>query len=51
MNYCRDLKFEEEPNYGYLISLIEEVAKDFDFSLTDNLYDWSILHTCPEITK
>ena len=43
LTYCRNLKFEEEPNYDYLLGLMQQIASDFDFSLTDNVYDWSVL--------
>jgi hypothetical protein len=28
MRYVKDLKFEEEPDYEYLLSLVKEIAAD-----------------------
>jgi len=30
---------------------MKQIASDFDFSLTDNVYDWSVLQSCPELNK
>ena len=39
MNYSRKLKFDEKPDYQYLISMFRElfVRENFDF---DFKYDW-----------
>ena len=40
VDYCRNLKFEEEPDYDYLKGLLKKVMIDNDFVL-DFIYDWS----------
>ncbi len=41
LNYCRKLKFEEKPDYQYLISMFRElfVKESFEF---DFMYDWIV---------
>lgn len=39
MQYCRNLKFEEEPNYKYLIGLFEECLNRH--KLDPNLLDFT----------
>jgi len=36
--YCRKLKFEEEPDYDYLISLFEDIQKSMNIELS---YEWT----------
>ena len=40
VDYCRNLKFEDEPDYDYLKGLLKKVMIDNDFVL-DFIYDWS----------
>ena len=42
LKYVQSLQFEEQPNYGYLHSLLSDLAARYDISLTDGIYDWSI---------
>lgn len=42
MNYCRNLKFEEKPDYNYLKDLFRNIAKQEGFELDDKIYDWSV---------
>lgn len=37
MTYCRNLEFEEKPNYEYLISLFDNTFNDMNFELD---YEW-----------
>ena len=37
MVYCRELKFEEKPNYNYLRELFDQQFMDLDFKLD---YEW-----------
>lgn len=39
INYCRNLKYEEEPDYQYLKSLLINLYTHHGF-ITDNIYDW-----------
>ena len=42
MNYCRNMEFEEEPDYNYIFSLINRMAIREKIDLYDNIYDWSV---------
>ena len=42
ISYCGSLGFEEKPDYSYLLTLIEGIALNYGFSLTDGVYDWGI---------
>ncbi|KAJ3202764.1 casein kinase I [Entophlyctis luteolus] len=39
LKYCRELKFEESPNYDYLRGLFSKVLEDTN-KFEDGLYDW-----------
>lgn len=39
--YCRELQFEERPDYNYLINLLEEILEYEDFR-NDYVYDWDV---------
>lgn len=40
LNYCRGLKFEEEPDYEYLRDLFQQLASKVKIEL-DGRFDWS----------
>lgn len=40
LKYCRSLKFEEEPDYGYLRKLFRTLAERMNYEY-DNVYDWT----------
>ena len=40
VDYCRNLKFEEEPDYEFLKNLLKKVMSDNEFKF-DYIYDWS----------
>jgi hypothetical protein len=40
LEYCRALKFDEDPNYEKLIGLFESVAQKNNFNLADKNYYW-----------
>lgn len=40
LNYAKNLKFEDKPDYAYLRKLFEEVRKRSGFE-SDGIYDWS----------
>lgn len=42
MHYSKNLKFEEEPDYKYLLSLFTGLAEKENIDLNDNMYDWSV---------
>lgn len=42
MKYCKNLKFEEEPDYNYLRKLIKDIADRENIDLFDGMYDWCI---------
>jgi casein kinase I family protein HRR25 len=39
LDYCFNLKFDEDPNYKYLIELFSDLYKAKDYE-NDYLYDW-----------
>ncbi|KAI9350887.1 kinase-like domain-containing protein [Obelidium mucronatum] len=39
LKYCRELKFDEEPNYDYLRSLFVKVLQDAN-DVDDGIFDW-----------
>ena len=39
VTYCRNLRFEEEPNYTYLKGLIKSIIMKYQFEF-DNNFDW-----------
>ena len=43
LKYCRNLKFDEDPDYDYLISLMDE-ALNTSGSVEDGHYDWMDLN-------
>lgn len=42
MNYCRNLKFEEKPDYSYLKKLFKDLMLKNGFEC-DYAYDWTII--------
>jgi len=41
MNYCRNLKFDESPNYAYVRRLFKELYYKCGFE-NDFIFDWTI---------
>jgi hypothetical protein len=41
LNYCRNLKFEEKPDYNYLRKLFKDVMYRNNYE-NDYMYDWVI---------
>ena len=41
MNYCRKLRFDERPDYGYLKNLFKDLFQKSAFEL-DHKYDWVV---------
>ena len=39
LDYCFNLKFDEEPNYKFLISMFKDLYKSKDYE-NDYNYDW-----------
>ena len=39
ISYCRNLKFQETPNYELLRQVFRETAKQYEIAF-DNHYDW-----------
>lgn len=50
LDYCYNLRFDEEPNYKYLIKLFSDLLskKDYEF---DHVYDWNIVVSYNKIEK
>jgi hypothetical protein len=42
LNYCRNLQFEDKPDYQYLKNLFVNLAKKENIDLHDKRFDWSI---------
>jgi len=42
MDYCRNLKFEEKPDYTYLRRIFKDLFNRNGFEY-DYVYDWNIL--------
>lgn len=40
--YCRNLRFDEKPDYAYLRKLLKDLFKRSGYEL-DYVYDWNIL--------
>lgn len=43
LNYCRNLRFDDTPNYSHLKARFREVFQREGFEL-DYVYDWNILN-------
>ena len=41
MKYTKSLRFDEEPDYNYMLSLFENIGLKKDFDIFDNRYDWN----------
>lgn len=41
MQYVKGLKFDEEPDYNYMLSLFENISLKKDFEIFDNRFDWN----------
>ena len=48
MRYTRSLKFEETPNYDYMLNLVSSLAKKKNINLHDDIYDWNVRAVCIE---
>ena len=42
MKYCRELKFEQDPDYSQMKKLFVQMADRLGFDLFDNLWDWAV---------
>ena len=40
MNYCRDLKFEEKPDYSFLRKIFKDLFSSLGYEY-DFVYDWT----------
>lgn len=40
MNYCRELKFEEKPDYSYLRKIFKDLFSSLGYEY-DFVYDWT----------
>ena len=45
MEYCRGLGFEDEPDYDYILSIFNSLAKKEKINLNDGIFDWSVKAT------
>jgi len=41
LNYCRTLRFEDKPDYGYLRKMFRELFIRENYEL-DYMYDWTL---------
>ena len=42
-SYCRNLRFDEKPDYTYLRKLLKDLFIKSDYKL-DYIYDWNIIN-------
>lgn len=42
MEYCRNLKFEEDPDYRHCVSLFENCMIRHNFDLKSTEYSWKV---------
>jgi len=42
MVYCRNLEFKQEPDFGYLKSLLYNLADREGLNLLNGRYDWCV---------
>lgn len=42
LNYCRGLKFDEKPNYMYLLELFKKLFQTLNYKY-DFAFDWSMV--------
>lgn len=42
LTYCRNLRFDEKPDYAYLRNLFKELASKNGYEM-DYVYDWNIV--------
>lgn len=50
LEYCQNLKFDEEPNYKYLVGMIKDLYKSKDYE-NDYLYDWVTVKNNTKVLK
>ncbi|EDV92678.1 GH18700 [Drosophila grimshawi] len=48
LNYCRSLRFEEQPNYTYLRELFQKLLRTLNHQY-DYVYDWTLLQQMPKL--
>ena len=41
MNYCKDLQFQEKPDYSWMRGLMEQLFQDLNY-VDDGKFDWVI---------
>lgn len=42
VTYCKNMSFEEKPDYNYMRKLFIDLAKKKKINLDDNIYDWGV---------
>jgi len=50
LEYCQNLKFDDEPNYKYCINLFKDLYKSKDYD-NDYLYDWVTVKNNTRVLK
>ena len=43
LSYCRQLSFEQKPDYGMLTQLLESIAIRKNIDLSTDLFDWKVM--------
>lgn len=43
MEYCKDLEFDQKPDYSFMRDLMQNVANRERLDLTINCFDWCLL--------
>ena len=50
LNYCKNLRFEDKPDYSYILNLFKEMMTDNQMEF-DYVYDWTKPGTEPQMKK
>jgi casein kinase 1 len=51
MKYVREMPFDADPDYDYMMQLVRDIAETHSFRLDDNVYDWSVMLTLIQENK
>ena len=46
MRHCRELAFDQKPDYGMLIELMKTAGANKGIDLSSTLFDWNVIAVC-----